>query len=151
MNSAVGAAGRESSVDRVERDVVHGVHQRLIFCVWGLISAVTLEREVIRAILVLDVLYCDTTFNAADSKAAARGVGEAGHYTRLPLQGRCYGLEYGDINGCKWTCDNKDRPCRVWMDLTNCIFEYDARQCQRPEEDIAHPWCSNAPVIALWR
>lgn len=47
-------ASRESSVDRVKRDVVHSIHQRLILCVWSLISAVTLEREVIPATNVRD-------------------------------------------------------------------------------------------------
>lgn len=36
-------------MDSVERDVIHGIHQRLIFCVWGLIPAVTFERKVIPA------------------------------------------------------------------------------------------------------
>ena len=34
-------------MDRVEGDIIHSIHQRLVFCVRGLISAVTLERKVI--------------------------------------------------------------------------------------------------------
>jgi len=92
MNSSVGAASRESSMDRVERNVVHGIHQRLVFCIWGLISAVAFERKVVCVILFLDVLYGHATFNTADCEATTWGVGKARYYTRLPLQGRCYGL-----------------------------------------------------------
>lgn len=46
-----------------------------------------------------DVLYCHTTFNTANRKATIRGVGEAGHYTRLPFQGRSYGLDTVTLTG----------------------------------------------------
>ena len=39
----------------------------------------------------------------------------------------------------------------LWMDWTNCIFEYDARRCQRRAVDIAHPWCSTVLVVAQWQ
>ena len=71
---------------RVERDIVHGVHERLVFGRRGLVAAVALEREVVRRVLLLDVLDRHAPLDAADGEAVCGG--EAGHYARLPLERR---------------------------------------------------------------
>ena len=88
---------------RMERDVVHGVDEGLVFGRWGLIATVAFEGKVIGSLLVVDISDgCEserwscyelriidaldgyTPLNTAYCEPVCAG--ETGYYSSLPLE-----------------------------------------------------------------
>jgi len=95
----------------MEVDVIHRKHEGLIFRSWCLVAPMTLEREVVLRILLIDILDGYAAFYAAHSEAGAGR--KAGYYARLPLQWRHHCLVRGS------------RVCEIeYLDVALCGADY---------------------------
>lgn len=92
VESAVATSSREGAMHRVEGDGVYSEDVADIAVVrWRL--PVALEGEVVRGVLLLDILDGASTFDTADGEPCA--VCESAHNSRLPLQRALHGFEEG--------------------------------------------------------